>query len=286
MIVYGDLLFLINFSMDFLCFYFSCLLMHKRLPTIRACIASAIGGLYSVCALFIKASSGVALTIDISVLVLMCFIVYINKGMDIFKFIKMVILYFAISALLGGVMTALFSFLNKLNLFGSQGTDENDINVWVFALLATLGSIFTLNFGRFFRTSSSKKTVNLRLEDGTEHTDLVALVDSGNLAVEPMSNKGVAFANLESCKRVIDNDLYEFIKNGCGVDNMPFLLASKVRFVPSRTVSGSVLVPAVRPKSVKLISGKGEKSLDIYVALVRDGTIKDYDAIISSEVLL
>ena len=114
----------------------------------------------------------------------------------------------------------------------------------------------------------------------------MALVDSGNLAVEPMSNKGVAFANLESCKRVIDNDLYEFIKNGGGIDNMPFLLASKVRFVPSRTVSGSVLVPAVRPKSVKLISDKGEKALDIYVALVRDGMIKDYDAIISSEVLL
>lgn len=286
MIVYGDLLFLINFSMDFLCFYFSCLLLHKRLPTLRACIAASIGGVYSVGALFIRVPSEVALAIDIFVLVIMCLIVYLEKGIGILRFAKLVFLYFFVSALLGGVMTALFSLLNRMKLFSGQGADENDLSVWVFALLAALGSIFTLNWGRFFRSTSHKRTVNLRVEGNGGRVTLSALVDSGNLALEPISGKGVAFANLESCRAVLDGELYSFIKGDGQLEEMPFSLASSVRFVPAKTVSGSVLVPAVYLKRVCMISGKSEKELDIYIGLVRDGAIRNHDAIISSEVLI
>ena len=80
MIVYGDLLFLINFSMDFLCFYISCLLLHKKLPTLRACFSSCIGGIYSVVALFIAVDKISAFVIDISVLILMCIVVYYKRN--------------------------------------------------------------------------------------------------------------------------------------------------------------------------------------------------------------
>ena len=114
MTVYGDLLFLINFSMDFLCFYLSCLLLHRKMKLGRTFIASVLGGIYSVLALFVSTNGTIALLIDILVLVLMCWIAY-GVGKSGFKaLIKAIFLYFFVSALLGGLMTALFSLFNSL----------------------------------------------------------------------------------------------------------------------------------------------------------------------------
>ena len=72
MVVYGDLLFMINFSMDFLCFYFSCLLTHRKLPNLRAVIASSLGGIYSVVVLFMSVKQPLAFILDVFALFLMC----------------------------------------------------------------------------------------------------------------------------------------------------------------------------------------------------------------------
>ena len=52
-IVYGDLFFLINFSMDFLCLFLVAKLLSRPLSTLRLSLASALGGVYSVGALFL-----------------------------------------------------------------------------------------------------------------------------------------------------------------------------------------------------------------------------------------
>ncbi len=106
MTVYGDLLFIINFSMDFLCFYLSCLLLHRKMKVGRACLAAALGGVYSVASLFISASGVIAFAIDMVMLVLMCFIAYGIRKMGMKALVKAIFLYFFVSALLGGLMEA------------------------------------------------------------------------------------------------------------------------------------------------------------------------------------
>ncbi len=285
MIVYGDLLFLINFSMDFLCFYISCMLLHKRLPTLRACVASVIGGAYSVAALFITSDGVLAFVLDIFVLIVMCLMVYLEKGVSIGRLIKATFLYFFVSALLGGLMTALFSIFNRVEIFAGELGIEEGIDVWIFALLAAVGSAVTLWGGRIFRSSTSKRTVTLEISGEAGSAHLYALVDSGNLAVEPISGKAVVFAELEACSTVLTNALYLALADGVDVSALPFSVASGVRLVPTKTVGGGALLPAVRMKSVKLVSGKREKELDVYLALVKGKISDTHNAIISSEAI-
>ena len=94
MVVYGDLLFLINFSMDFLCFYISCRLLHKKLPTLRACLSAFVGGIYSVASLFIVTNAKLAIVMDIAVLVFMCLVVYLDKVISFTMLLKGIFLYF------------------------------------------------------------------------------------------------------------------------------------------------------------------------------------------------
>ena len=286
MIVYGDLLFLINFSMDFLCFYIACLLLHKRIAIFRTCLASVIGGIYSVAALFIKTQGGIALFLDISVLAFMCAIVFATKNTSLWWMLKAIFLYFVISALLGGGMTALYSLFNRMNLLNKDMNMDDGIDVWIFALLALLGSVVTLNGGRIFRVRNSIKEVKLELENESQRVVLRALVDSGNLAIEPISGKAVAFVRLEACKGTLSNEEYEYLCGKSDLAQMPLHIVRKIRLIPSRTLSGEAYLPAMRFKRVALVSGKRKKELDIYVAFVNDDALSGYDAIISQEILV
>ncbi|MBR2381066.1 MAG: sigma-E processing peptidase SpoIIGA [Clostridia bacterium] len=201
MIVYGDLLFLINFSMDFLCFYLSCLLLHRKPNTVRCVLASVVGGIYSVSALFIKIGGVGAFAIDLLVLIFMCLLAYGVRKNGFWGLAKAIFLYFFVSALLGGMMTALFSLFNSMDVLNEIEGADGGINVWAFSLLTIAGSILTLRGGRIFKTSFSKKTAILEIQNEKGMLELRALVDSGNLATEPISGKGVAFVNVEKCKK-------------------------------------------------------------------------------------
>lgn len=285
MVVWGDLLFLINFSMDFLCFYVSCLILHRRMSTVRACVAALIGGAYSVAALFLTVKRPVAIILDVLVLILMCLTVYLERGTTALQMLRYALLYFLVSALLGGLMTALFSLFNRLKIFTDGLAVSEGVDVWIFALLAVLGSIFTLGGGRLLRPSAVRGTVTLHLRDGAGAVSLVALVDSGNLALEPISGRAVVFAELEACAPALPYELYRTLLEGCDVSAMPLSVASRVRLVPTKTVEGEALLPAIRFKSARAVLRKGEKELDVYVAFVRGRISDTCNAIISSEAI-
>ena len=286
MVVYGDLLFLINFSMDFLCFYISCLLLHQKLPLFRMCLSSFIGGVYSVLALFIPLKGLKATAIDIFVLVLMCLTVYLRKNVTLGKILKGIFLYFFVSALLGGLMTSLFSLFNRIELLAKQTEIEEGIDVWIFALLVLIASIFTLKGGKTFRNSNSKRIAILVIESDMGCVELRALVDSGNLATDPISGKSVIFVSVEKCKNIVDNDLYDFVKNNRNIYDIPITILSKIRMIPTRAVSGETLLPAVRFKNVSIKYGKNKKDIDVYIGLVNGENFGEYDAIISDETIV
>ena len=286
MTVYGDLLFLINFSMDFLCFYLSFLLIGERIRALRACIASAIGGIYSVAALFIDTDGALALMMDIFALLVMCMTVYCSKGLGIKRFIKRTALYFIVSSLLGGFMTAVFSILNRMDALGEGGDIEDGIDVWVFAILVLISSALTLSGGKIFRHNGSKKTVTVEISDGGKGVALSALVDTGNLAYEPISGKSVVFASVDACRSLFSESDYLSLKNGKEIDQLSFPLAMRIRPIYCCSIGGNKLFPSIRFKSTCLVHKKRKKELDVYVALVNDDMISGYDAIISNELTI
>ena len=110
--VYVDLFFLINFSMDLLCFFITAKLLSTRVLTKRAVLASLLGGIYACLSLFLYVSGLLAALIDLAACVLMCAVAVKRRG-ELGETLGFSIVYAAVSAVVGGVMTALFSFFNK-----------------------------------------------------------------------------------------------------------------------------------------------------------------------------
>ena len=150
--VYGDLLFLINFSMDYLCCYITAKLLHRNFPRIRALLASAVGGIYAVAILFSGFVPPLELVCDIVAGILMCIAVFAGKKTGFWKFMLCSLTYVGVSAALAGLMTAMFNLLNSLGLpLGSLEQSGDGMPVWLFAILAAVSGAATLAGGKFFR---------------------------------------------------------------------------------------------------------------------------------------
>ena len=111
------------------------------------------------------------------------------------------------------------------------------------------------------------------------------LLDSGNLAREPISGRMVAFASLEKCRVILDEELYWALKRKTPLEELPTSIALGVRLISARTVGGHSLLPAIRYKNAELVCEKRRINIDIYVAFCDDESLSGFDAIISDEIM-
>ena len=78
--VYADLLFLINAAMDGLCLLLTGRLLHRRVKPWRVALASVLGGVYAVAALFPEVGTVLSLLLDAAVCLIMCALVFGGRG--------------------------------------------------------------------------------------------------------------------------------------------------------------------------------------------------------------
>ena len=113
--VYIDLYFMINFAMDFLCFYLTSWLLSLHRSLLRTMLASAFGALYACVALLIGLRGIWSILADLAICLLMCAIAY-YRPKEARAVAVDALVYSAVSILLGGAMTALFYFFNRMGL--------------------------------------------------------------------------------------------------------------------------------------------------------------------------
>lgn len=283
--VYIDLLFLINFSMDFLCFYISARIISAKFSTLRAVAAAVIGGIYGGFALFVSANPVLSVVFDVLVCLFMCAIVFGRKQNLIFS----TLVYFSVSMALGGFMTALFNLLNRMG-FSKLVADETEgdgISVWLFALLAAVSAVFTLMGGRSFRRRSAARSAEVSVVYGKHKKKLSAMVDSGNLLREPISGRACIAVDIDALLGVVPDGILSVAREekieDLGSIGAPYM--KNVRLVPTHTASGEKILIGIRADSILIDAGKGAYATDAFLVLskLREGA--GVDALVPSELI-
>ncbi len=285
--VYIDILFLINFSMDYLCIYICSKVLHRKMKLSGMVIASAIGGIYSVLSLFLPFSNWYALAIDVAVCLIMCAVVYSEKGRGIGSFFLSSFLFIGISMMTGGCMTAIFNLLNKLDLPLDQ-IEADGISTYMFAILAIIAGIISLKSGEFISRRSSVMECKLTITFCKKKFEFFGFSDSGNLVRDPISGKAVIFID----RKVLEKEMPisfmdDFIKGK--ID--PYSPCRNIRLISYKTASGSTIAAAVMPDSInaEFIDKKGKNvsiSLDALISPCEIGSgAGGYNAIIPAEII-
>ncbi len=264
--VYIDIFFLINFSMDLLCFFLTSKLLTHPLSLKRTVIAAFLGGVYACVSLFIALRGIFSALLDILACGVMCTVAYKRKG-NLKEICQCTVVYAAVSIVLGGAMTVLFSLFNKLGLDRMLGTEEDadGISVWLFAILAAVSGGLALFGGAFFKRKSARTEGEIEICYGNKNTRFKAFCDSGNLLVEPISAKPCIVVEKSEMERILPCDMAKTIKSG-KTEELSTEEIKRIRIIPTGTVGGSSLLYAVRVDEIRINMGKGWSIVDALVA--------------------
>ncbi len=269
--VYADVLFLINFSMDFLVFYICARLSGKRLFVVRSVIAAAVGGVYGIVSLFLPEEGLVPLICDVSSMLLICAIAFYKKLDRIRDFLGRCALFAGVSAILGGIMTAIYTMLNRSGLAVLEGESGDDISIWLFALLAAAGGAAAFVGGRRMRRLSVTKQAEIEITFDSKIARVRGMTDTGNLLTDPLSGRSVAICELDAVMDIFPAELFVFLKSGNSFSSaIPAEYASRLRFIPAKgaIASKTSLLCAVLPDTVYVVCDGKRSETDVLIAPV------------------
>lgn len=280
--VYADVLFLINFSMDFLSLYICASVLHKKMRTLHFVLSASLGGVWSVAALF--ADLGVGL--DITVAYIMCLWAFcMGQKFSFFDSIVSCFVFFASEMLLGGVMTAAVNIIGHTSLVNDIALFDEGVPLWIFVILAPVSSLFTYVSGRIFGRGAGEKTVDVKIENEGNSLSFTALVDSGNLLFDPMSGKAVIVVGYERVRRFLPEDVRSLVES-CDTDisSLSFSWARRVRLIPASSLGSRKILVGFVPDKISLKKSKIE--ISAVIALDRHSTdFGGCDAIIPTSLM-
>ena len=282
--VYVDLYFMVNLSMDLLCLMITASLLHRRVSRLRAIVASAIGGAYAVAALLLGFAGVTGLILDVAMAYLLCLTVFSKGKRGWLTALRACPVLFLTSMLVGGVMTALYTLLNRLQL-PLEMLQGDGLSVWLFVLLAAVSGLATLHGGSFLGLSRKSSRVEVHAVLFGNAVTLCAMVDTGNLLRDPLSGKRVIVAELSCLAHALPPTLLE----ACRTDRTSDWLmtdgnARLARLIPMQTASGSKMLLGLIPEQLTLTVGKESYPGDYLIAPTSlGGAAGDFDAMIPAD---
>ncbi len=267
--VYGDVLFVINFSMDILSMYISGKILHldmKKRELIFSCI---IGGIYGVLSLLIK-NAFLSVIMNISVYLLMCFIAFPKVRLS--QYIKLCFLFWSVSLLMGGAVTWCYSFIDRFASGAvSSQSPARKMPLYLFLLTVLFCAVSAFITGKIFsKNKDIKDAVVYVLFDG-RCVEAHVLVDSGNLLTDPLSGLPVILVTDEKFKAVTGESSDTLLQNG--------KLISKIRFIPASSAGGDTMLYGV-VSDVVLKKAKGkEVPYKAVIAVCKNSGFADFDGV-------
>ena len=250
--------------MDFLSLFFSAKILHKKVKKLNLLVSSVIGAIFATTQIIYSLSVVVTISLCIVVAIIMVYIAFYDKS--IYQLVISFAMYFFISASLGGIMSVMYSLLNKLLLYvGRDQTLKEKYSSARSFIIIGLTAIISTVLVRIFTSKKELRAVNLLVVYDGEEYKLCGLCDSGNLLTEPFSGRKVILVSESSPlgeKILSIDDIYK-------------------KYIPYKDATGNGLLKGIIPKCVTV----NENKTDAVVATVKNKQFDGYDALVPSALL-
>ncbi|MBQ9428411.1 MAG: sigma-E processing peptidase SpoIIGA [Clostridia bacterium] len=273
--IYGDVLLLIDFCMNFFILHMSGILLRRKMKVGALLAASLIGGIYNVAKLFVRGNDIFDCVISLGVGVLMCYVAFGG-----YKFIKTVLVFFSIAALLGGCMFAVYYLFGRHYAdFGSGlgGYAASHLPVWLFLVLAAVSFFISWLFSYIGRDAAEKREMLAVAENDHAKTEFRLLLDSGNFIKEPISGKYVVLLSQKKALSLLDAAAASAIRK----KDAAYLLHHRFRLISAVGIDGRKhTYYGFRPQRFYFIEKHKKVELDVYIAVVdADIALGNFDGI-------
>lgn len=264
-VIYVDLLFVINFFVTFFLLLITSKISKKDYSVLRFILASALGGLYSLIILVDDMNELLLLGTKIAACLLIVFAAF--KFTRLKNYCFTVLLFLAANFIVLGVVVGAYFLFGSERIAVHNSVIYFDIGARGIIISAFCAYVISCAAVRLYnRRLSSEELFTLVIENNGSSVTMFALSDTGNKLREPFSDSPVIVVDESLCRPLVDE--------------------KRVRAIPASTVNGGGILMAFKPDKIILKSSKGREVIEnAYVALSDDIKDDKYSAVLNPEIL-
>ena len=261
--LYIDVYFLINLSVDFLAMYFAALAAKIPATTPRTLLSAVLGALYAVLSVFIYEYK--LLTFLLSPLTVALMALIVGNRVSLSRKCKLALFFIGLEILIGGCVHYGYELFDKyiFEVISEVGETVENRTLLLLSLLVLISMGVLKLLISALSSTTALKSVKIKIGMFERTLELEALVDSGNLAKDPMDLKPVMLIKGDTAKRVFPEELF------LGAEHYTEKLKTRIRMIPiSCSDGGRKIYTAVRADEVRVIDGSDVGGvIDVIIAI-------------------
>ena len=275
MVVYVDVLLVVNLIVDFFLLKITFKLLKVDPKPIRVLISSIIGAISSLYIFFPESTAFINIAFQ---LIFACLMMLSALGFKTAKyFLRSVAVFFTVTCVYGGIMTALWQVLKPKGMVINNSVVYFNISPVVLIFSTAVGYFLYLFLRKIFALpSKTAKRCSLTLYASGKSVGLTGIFDTGNSITDILSSGEIIIVDKSVAMSLLGTE--DFLSDP--------LLATRYRTVPCETVMGRSLLEGFRCDMGEIRFEDKIISLNNPVIAVSKTPIKEnYSAILNPKIL-
>lgn len=274
LVVYADILVIVNFIVDYFLLKASAAILHIKPPLLRQLSAAAIGGVSSLYIFVPDFGIFIGGIYRSAVCAVMVLCGFGFKGAKCF--LRAAGVLFLVTCGYGGIMTAVYTFLKPKGMTVVNSVVYFDISPAVLIGVSVIAYLlFMLLSAVFSKASKFAERCEITVTAEEKSVTMEGIVDTGNSVKDCLSGAEVIIADSEYVKALLGSDSPE----------RDIRLKSRYRILPLTTVSGGGALDGFRCDSAVVTDGERTVRLDKPILAVSKTPLRDdYQAIVNPEI--
>lgn len=276
--IYIDVLFCVNFIVDYIILLSVKKFRNLSTRTIRLLLGAFVGAIGSLAILLPLMPFWLSWLLNISEALLITAAAFLPMRLS--GYLKTAASLFLISFCYCGVMTAILTLFSPKNLIIRNSTVYIGISpIMLVALTLICYIIMKAILKLTGRRAVHAISYEIEIYHQGKQISLTGTVDTGNTLHEPFSGECVMVAKADLFKEMLDvkkymnSDSKEIIRNG-------------VRLIPFKSVGGSGVIPAFKPSKIYLKDNHSKKEVHAYLGLCSEENLTDEcDLLVPAELI-
>ena len=232
--IYIDIVFLENLIMNSIIIYATSIILKIKPKLIRVVTSSAIGSIYAIISYVTELSIYTSIISKGILAIVMVYIAFNPQNMK--NMWKQLLIFYLTSFVFGGVALYLIYFVKPQEVFIKNGIFVGEYVLKVIFLGAIMAFIVIKISIKFIKTKINVKDMfcKIKIKINGKEVETKAMIDTGNLAKEPITNTPVVIVESSLLEKVLPKEILNSIDN---------ILAGKLDGVKEEYISRLRCIP-------------------------------------------
>lgn len=293
--IYVDVIFLENLIMNSIILYATAIILKIKPKTVRIIISSAIGSIY---AIILYVTNMKIYTSIISKIILSAIMVYVAfNPQNVKKMWKQLLIFYLTSFVFGGVSLYLIYIIKPQNILMKNGMFAGQYVLKVIMLAAIVAFVVIKISLKIIKTKFNPKDIycKIKFKLNGKQIETKAMIDTGNLAKEPITNTPVVIVESSLLYEVLPKEILNNLENilGGNLEEIPEEIQleyiSKLRCIPFASLGKqNGMLVGIKAEELEIESEDEKKKTDNVIIGIYDKSLTkrgEYRALVGMEII-